>query len=53
MAVDVTGIDESIVSSTYAVDGAGDWSDATTTERGFSVEVQVFGDGVHTLLLKA
>ena len=53
LTVGVTGVDESIASSTYAVDGASDWSDATATESGLSVEVQVKGDGVHSMLVKA
>jgi hypothetical protein len=53
MTVGVTAVDESIVSSTYAVDGASDWSNATATESGLSVEVDVVGDGVHTLSIKA
>ena len=53
MTVDVTGVDESIVSSTYAVDGASDWSNATAKGGSFYVEVRVVGDGAHTLLLKA
>ena len=53
MAVDVTGVDESIVSSTYAVDGASSWSRARASESGLLVEVDVVGDGVHTMLVKA
>jgi hypothetical protein len=40
------------VSSTYAVDGASVWSDATATNGALMVNVEVIGDGVHTLLLK-
>ena len=46
-------LSESIVSSTYAVDGASDWSNATAKGGSFYVEVRVVGDGAHTLLLKA
>ena len=53
MAVSVTGVDESIVSSTYSVDGASDWSNAAHTESGLSVLVQISGDGMHTMLFKA
>ena len=53
LTVDVTGVDESIVSSTYAVDGASSWSRARATESGLLVEVDVVGDGVHTMLVKA
>jgi hypothetical protein len=53
MVVGITGVDESIASSTYSVDGASDWSNAARTDSGLSVQVQVSGDGMHTMLFKA